>query len=442
MTSQRGPRFIISGAPASGKGTQCEFIKDKYKVVHLSTGDMLRAAVQAESEIGLKAKEYMDKGELVPDEVIIGVVIDRIQQKDCIEKGWLLDGFPRTRVQADALSNAGIACDVFIQLDVDDGMLVERVVGRRMDPITGKIFHLKYSPPPSDDEELMNRLVHRSDDTEEKIVVRIESYKKNLSSIIDKYATCMVRINGNSTPAAAWQDIRSHIEAKLRVANATKPRKAPRFIISGAPASGKGTQCEFIKKEFNVVHLSTGDMLRAAAEAQTPVGLEAKSFMDKGALVPDEIIIGVVIDRLDQADCKERGWLLDGFPRTRGQADALEKAGIECDVFIQLDVDENLLVERVVGRRMDPETGKIYHLKYSPPPEDVLPRLIHRSDDTEDKVKVRIQNYNNNLDSIIDKYAAKVIRIDGNRSPSLIWKEMRSRSIRALKFHVVFILGG
>lgn len=220
---------------------------------------------------------------------------------------------------------------------------------------------------------------------------------------------------------------------------------APKFIISGAPASGKGTQCEFIKKEFNVVHLSTGDMLRAAAEAGTAIGMEAKGYMDRGALVPDDTIIGVVLERLKQPDCVEKGWLLDGFPRTRAQADALEQAGVTCDVFIQLDVADDLLVERVVGRRSDPVTGKIYHLKYSPPPSDqpeILNRLVHRSDDTEEKVVVRIQNYKNNLDSIIDKYTDRIIRLNGNRAPQLIWSELRSKALRALKFHVVFILGG
>ena len=161
-----------------------------------------------------------------------------------------------------------------------------------------------------------------------------------------------------------------------------------KVIISGAPASGKGTQCEFIKEEFKLVHLSTGDMLRAAVEEGSSLGAEAKVFMDAGGLVPDELIIAIVIARLRAPDCAERGWLLDGFPRTRAQADALEAAGMECDVFVQLDVDPALLVERVTGRRSDPMTGKIYHLKYSPPPDDpeLLARLVHRTDDTEEKV--------------------------------------------------------
>ena len=462
------PKFIISGAPASGKGTQCEYIRETFDLVHLSTGDMLRTAVEEKTPVGLKVQEYMDSGQLVPDEIIIGIVIARLKRPDCANRGWLLDGFPRTRAQADALSKAGGNCDVFIQLDVDDELLVERVVGRRSDPISGKIYHLKYSPPPEDDQELLDRLVHRSDDTEEKVVVRIENYKRNLDSIVDKYADKMIRINGNTNPKEVWESILtatvtqvgkivSHTENKTAPNVTTtpapavaetimiKPSKGPKFIISGAPASGKGTQCEFIKKEFNVVHLSTGDILRDAVEKKSPVGIKAQNYMDSGQLVPDEIIIGVVMERLSESDCEERGWLLDGFPRTRAQADALTYSGVNCDVFIQLDVDDDLLVERVVGRRMDPVSGKIYHLKYSPPPVDnqaLINRLVHRFDDTKEKVVVRIENYKHNLDSIVDKYGDKMIRINGNKLPQDIWFDIHPLILRKVKYQVIFVLGG
>lgn len=193
------------------------------------------------------------------------------------------------------------------------------------------------------------------------------------------------------------------------------------------------------------MHLSTGDMLRAAVQSGSDMGLEAQRFMNSGKLVPDALIIGVVVERLKEPDCVERGWLLDGFPRTRGQADALFEAGIECDVFIQLDVDDNLLVERVVGRRMDPVTGKIYHLKYSPPPPsdpELLARLEQRSDDTEEKCSHRIRSYNQNLRSITEKYKDKIIRINGNRAPNAVWSEIRQVVPRIYRQEVVFVLGG
>jgi len=207
--------IIIAGAPASGKGTQCEMIKEEFGVVHLSTGDMLRAAVAAGTDVGVQAKEFMDSGKLVPDEVIIGIIRDRLDQADCKEQGWLLDGFPRTAAQAEALADAGCTADCFLFLDVPDAALVERVVGRRTDPETGKIYHLTFSPPPADDEELVNRLEHRSDDTEEKVVVRLEQFHANVAAVKGSYEDIMISIDGNRAPADVSTDILESIRSAV-----------------------------------------------------------------------------------------------------------------------------------------------------------------------------------------------------------------------------------
>eukprot|EP00536_Pseudo-nitzschia_multiseries_P013009 jgi/Psemu1/309589/fgenesh1_kg.529_\ len=207
--------IIIAGAPASGKGTQCEIIKEEFGVVHLSTGDMLRAAVSAGTDVGVKAKEYMDGGKLVPDEVIIGIIRDRLEEDDCKTQGWLLDGFPRTAAQAEALADAGCEADCFLFLDVPDEILVERVVGRRTDPETGKIYHMTFSPPPAEDEELIARLEHRSDDTEEKVVVRLEQFHTNVAAVKGSYEEIMVSIDGNRAPGDVSKDISESINAAV-----------------------------------------------------------------------------------------------------------------------------------------------------------------------------------------------------------------------------------
>eukprot|EP01006_Ploeotia_vitrea_P046339 TRINITY_DN67017_c6_g2_i1.p2 TRINITY_DN67017_c6_g2~~TRINITY_DN67017_c6_g2_i1.p2 ORF type:complete len:227 (-),score=133.93 TRINITY_DN67017_c6_g2_i1:29-688(-) len=203
--------IIIAGAPASGKGTQCEFIKEKYGVVHFSTGDALRAAVKAGTDMGKAAKVFMDKGELVPDEVIIGLVKEKLSSDECKEKGWLLDGFPRTKAQADALKEAGIIADAFVLLDVPDEVLVERVIGRRTDPETGKIYHVKFNPPPS--EEVANRLTQRSDDTEEAIKVRIAAFKRNCDAILGCYTDILTKLDGNRDKKEVFADVCKAIDA-------------------------------------------------------------------------------------------------------------------------------------------------------------------------------------------------------------------------------------
>lgn len=198
-----------------------------------------------------------------------------------------------------------------------------------------------------------------------------------------------------------------------------------KVILAGAPAAGKGTQCEVIQENFGLVHLSTGDILRNAVSKQTLLGQMVKPYMDAGHLVPDDLVIELILNRLTDQDCETRGWLLDGFPRTKSQADALRNSGIIPDVFLLLDVPEEILVERVTGRRTDPVTGKVYHMKFNPPENDeVARRLVQRSDDTAEKVIIRYREFKSHIDSIKFSYEDKMIRIDGSLKPSEVTKSV------------------
>uniref|UniRef100_A0A6V7QUZ1 adenylate kinase n=1 Tax=Ananas comosus var. bracteatus TaxID=296719 RepID=A0A6V7QUZ1_ANACO len=204
-----------------------------------------------------------------------------------------------------------------------------------------------------------------------------------------------------------------------------------RIMISGAPASGKGTQCELIKKrmnsdmQFGLVHISAGDLLRAEIAAGTDNGKRAKEYMEKGKLVPDEIVVLMVKERLMQPDAEENGWLLDGYPRSLSQTMALEDLGIRPDLFILLEVSDEILIERVVGRRLDPVTGRIYHLKYSPPEnEEIASRLTQRFDDTEEKVRLRLQTHYQNVDSVLSIYDDIIYKVNGNARKEDVFAEI------------------
>ncbi|XP_057251801.1 adenylate kinase, chloroplastic isoform X1 [Beta vulgaris subsp. vulgaris] len=194
--NSRPLRIMISGAPASGKGTQCELITGKYGLVHIAAGDLLRAEISCGSENGKRAKEYMDKGQLVPDEIVVMMVKDRLLQPDSQEKGWLLDGYPRSLSQAIALKDFGFLPDLFILLEVPEELLVERVVGRRQDPVTGKIYHLKYSPPEND--EIAARLTQRFDDTEEKVKLRLQTHHQNVEAVLSMYEDIILQVDGSA----------------------------------------------------------------------------------------------------------------------------------------------------------------------------------------------------------------------------------------------------
>ncbi|MCC2605539.1 adenylate kinase [Planctobacterium marinum] len=181
-------RIILLGAPGAGKGTQAQFLMGKFGIPQISTGDMLRAAIKAGTELGLAAKKVMDEGKLVSDEIIIGLVKERVAQADC-QKGFLLDGFPRTIPQADAMKDAGITVDHCIEFDVDDEIIVERMAGRRVHPGSGRVYHISYNPPKVEgkDDVTGDDLVIRPDDEEATVRKRLGVYHEQTKPLVDYY---------------------------------------------------------------------------------------------------------------------------------------------------------------------------------------------------------------------------------------------------------------
>jgi len=198
-----------------------------------------------------------------------------------------------------------------------------------------------------------------------------------------------------------------------------------RLILIGPPGAGKGTQAEYLVERFQIPHISSGDMLRAAVAAGTALGNQADGFMKAGQLVPDELVIAMIIERTAQPDCA-KGFVLDGFPRTRPQAEALavnlEKAGVTLDAVVLIEVPDSRILERVCGRCMDPETGDIYHLQFRPPPSDVAGRVVQRKDDTEEACNARLEKYHAETAPIVPFYRNQGLlkSIDGDTTPEAV----------------------
>ena len=181
-------RVILLGAPGAGKGTQAQFICEKFSIPQISTGDMLRAAVKAGSELGLKVKEIMETGGLVSDEIIIDLVKERIQSDDCAN-GFLFDGFPRTIPQAEAMIEAGVDIDYVVEIDVDDEEIVKRLSGRRVHPNSGRVYHVIYNPPVNEgkDDETGEDLIQRDDDQEDTVRKRLSIYHEQTAPLVSFY---------------------------------------------------------------------------------------------------------------------------------------------------------------------------------------------------------------------------------------------------------------
>ena len=208
-----------------------------------------------------------------------------------------------------------------------------------------------------------------------------------------------------------------------------------KVLLLGAPGAGKGTQAQFITQTFNIPQISTGDMLRAAIKAGTPLGLEAKKIMDEGGLVRDNIIIGLVQERIAQADCAN-GFLFDGFPRTLAQAEAMRDAGVNLDAVVEIDVPDAVIVERMSGRRVHLASGRTYHIHNNPPKvegkdDETGEDLIQRDDDKPETVQKRLQVYHDQTAVLIDFYgemsgdnAPKYIKVDGTQNVETVKQQV------------------
>ena len=200
-----------------------------------------------------------------------------------------------------------------------------------------------------------------------------------------------------------------------------------RLILVGPPGAGKGTQAKRLVEKLGVPHISTGDMLRAAVKAGTELGKQADVLMKAGKLVPDEIVIGMVRERIKQPDAA-KGFMLDGFPRTRPQAEALDAALAEANVALNavvfIDVGDEIIEKRITGRRSDPQTGDIYHMEFNPPPQGV--DVVQRDDDTSDAVRERLAKYHRDTAPIVPFYESKGLlrRVDGLASPDVVTERL------------------
>ena len=206
-----------------------------------------------------------------------------------------------------------------------------------------------------------------------------------------------------------------------------------KIILLGPPGAGKGTQADVMCKTFSIPHISTGNMLREAAEAKTDLGKKAQALMDAGILVSDEVIVGLVEQRINQQDCQS-GFLFDGFPRTIPQAEALIERSVEIDFVVEIDVPDEQIISRMSGRRMHPGSGRNYHIEFNPPKiadidDESGEPLVQREDDNPETVKDRLEVYSNQTLPLIEFYSErsesiKYIRVSGSESPELVSKNI------------------
>ncbi|KAG5575792.1 hypothetical protein H5410_055926 [Solanum commersonii] len=241
-------------------------------------------------------------------------------------------------------------------------------------------------------------------------------------------AECLQQVHNYQYQAGLWSSGKS-MGHDMWIRRTARLQILPQINVWHLSREGEIVSIHFWScVQYGLVHIAAGDLLRAEIAAGSENGKQAKEYMDKGKLVPNEIIVTMVKERLNGSDSREKGWLLDGYPRSSSQAIALKEFGFQPDLFILLEVPEEILVERVVGRRLDPVTGKIYHLKYSPPEtEEIATRVTQRFDDTEEKaciVKLRLQTHHQNVEAVLSMYEDIIVKVNGSGSKQEVFTQI------------------
>ncbi|KAJ3090543.1 Adenylate kinase 8, partial [Quaeritorhiza haematococci] len=396
------PAICIGGPPTCGLERITEAAALKIGAVHIKAGDLLRVAIERQTSLGMQAKPYVEKSQLVPDAIITSLVLTRLQDPDVMHNGFVLVGFPCTRGQAHALQKSGILPSKFVLVDVPDDKIIKRTAGIRIDPVTNRLYHLVYDPPPKNP-IIENRLVQKQAHTERAVRTRLEIYRRHLPTLTACFPKTLQRL----VYPDGVEDILGAITTKL-------PTRAPRefkIVISGRPGCGKTTLAEKIQDFYGFVHVSPQTVMIEEISGNSHLAEQLEPFIQNPENAPQEIIQDLICHRLKRKDCIERGWILDGFPTTTAQAEYLRDRGILPNRVIWLGIAPDKCALRLTHRRFHPQTNEAVNLNHLPPtlsPHEVATTWIQHPRDTEDSVRRRFEVSSNVKTELIAAYKWKV----------------------------------
>lgn len=434
--------LCLIGPSGSGKGTHIAELGKRFGLVHLSTGNLLRENLENKSALGLLAKKYMDQGEFVSDEVVEAMIEEKLRQIS-EESGVVFDGFPRTAEQAkfldSLLKDVNRNLDVAVSLRVSDDEIVKRLTGRLICRKCLIPFHKTNRPfdvCPSNDCE-GEHLFQRPDDSAVTARNRLRVFQNAIGPVIQHYQQTGRLIlmdaegdaaavgekltraiadvqsgNGNFATSHEMGEIHPVREFVPLIQIKTELHPSLDIVLLGAPGCGKGTQAEGLSKHFNLRHISPGNLFFEHLKSQTELGTVAKSYMEQGELVPDDVTDAMINERLSQPDTSG-GFILDGFPRNLQQAEAFKemmaKMRRKLAGAIYVRVPDEEIEERLSGRLICPQCQTPYHLRFKPPSKSGLcdlcsSPLSHREDDNPETIRARLKTFHAQTEPLIDRY--------------------------------------
>ena len=451
-------KFVfVLGGPGCGKGTNCTKLKDEFGFVHLSAGDLLRAEQQREgSKHGALIKEYIKEGKIVPASITINLLKTAMEREP--GKTFLIDGFPRQLDQAKMFMRMNGPPMFTLFFDVSEEAMTARILergktsGRADDNMDALVKRFKtYRETSKPVIEYMDSIgLLRTVDAEPspaEVFTAAENVFIAEAAAADTAATkiqAVYRGKAVRKPAAVTNPVPSRIRPSTQLDTDKHPQKTI-MILFGPPGAGKGSQAPKIVASLGIPQLSTGDMLRAAVAAGSAVGQKAKAVMESGGLVSDDLVVGVIADRIKEPDCSA-GFILDGFPRTVEQAQMLDamlaKMSQSVTSIVALEVPDEVLTERICGRWVHKQSGRSYHVKFAPPKslgdnepseatmldDETQEPLMQRADDTEEALAKRLEGYHAQTVPILAHYepTGVVHRVDADAAPESVWSAVEA----------------
>ena len=443
--------IALIGPSGVGKGTHVNALCTRFHLHHVATGELFRSHLNSRSALGLLARKYLEQGELVPDEVV-DAMIEEWCEKHPPSQGILFDGYPRTTEQAQFLKTLLVRYhspfDAVIYLRVPDEEIVNRLSGRLVCQKCQAPWHETLHPPKTNGVcDLCGGELHqRSDDIPALIAARLRSFHRTTGPLLEYYAAAgkLAIIDGQGSPAEVGERLEKYVAA-LELGNApftTREQADPiiaaerlsqlpahlartslDLVLLGGPGSGKGTQAERICAELKLPHIATGDLIRDTLRENTELGRLARTYMDRGELVPDDVTEAMVEDRLNRPDTND-GFVLDGFPRTLAQAAALMDMAARLHRRITgvlyIKVSDEAIIGRLSGRLICRQCQASYHTQFKPPRNAGIcdtcgGELYQRADDNPKTVKARLVTFHRQTEPLTDYYRrAKLLHeIDG-----------------------------
>jgi adenylate kinase len=406
------PKIVLVGPPAAESRTQCELLASKLGVVHVVASEAWRDPCNSETDAGKEAREVVEGGGMPGLPLMLKLLAHKLASEQCSASGWVLEGFPSSSAEAQAMLGAGILPSAFVQLQLSDDVVSKRLTGRRVDPVANKVYHLEDNAP--SDAEVASRLVQRSEDTPERVAERIATYRRSMAGVAPLFKKVYLEVDATLPRGSVTDAIVGHLNDGPGATGA--PRGCPRVLLLGGPGSKSEALAASLAARFGAVLVSALQLVRATAARHNAEGKALAPYLKTApglpgpqvlgaACVPDSLIGPLVLARLQEEDVRTRGFVLVGFPANQAQAEWLKEQKVWTRHVVHLQMSNDDATRCLVDARFDPLDGAEYLPGANWPNDpDVLGRLVPHPQQSSGAVSAALSRWEKNSGALLEFY--------------------------------------